>query len=260
MVFHVTEERIGAITGEPPHPDEEPINIHHNKRVDLTNTYKSIISPDEDFKRKQECLSSSSAKNYHNNATKCNLMVHSVHHDKVQKEFSSVTVIVYLNDVTEGGGTVWPCLSQFSSSQQQTSSACESAFAAGARWFDGDNAVVKGIYKKHRVAEQLHLTLQSILLSAHIGCTPEQYTSLPSWVERRAVRTVAKKGSAVVFRHNRQDLSGEPLTWHAGCQPLSGDKWTMQKFKELHPRFRATQLRQATSTIDNSKKNNNAEL
>ena len=232
------------------------MNIHHNKRVNLIDTFKSITSPDEDYERKQECLSSSSAstssKNNLNNATQCNLMVHSVHHDKVQKEFSSVTVIVYLNDVEEGGGTVWPCMSQYSSSQQQTSSACESAFAAGARWFDGDKAVVKDTYKKHRVAEPLHRALQSILLSAHVGCIPQQYAAQPSWVERRAVRTVARKGSAVVFRHNRQDLSAEPLTWHAGCQPLSGDKWTMQKFKELHPRFRTAQLRQQA---DNWKRN-----
>jgi hypothetical protein len=26
--------------------------------------------------------------------------------------------------------------------------------------------------------------------------------------------------------------------WHAGCLPLSGDKWTMQKFKELPAEFR----------------------
>ena len=175
-----------------------------------------------------------------NNATFCGLMVHSVHHDKVQKEFSSVTVIVYLNSVEKGGGTVWPCLSKHSSGHSHPSRDCEAAFSAGARWFDGDKTVMKGIYHKHRVAAPLHSRLQSILLSAHVGCIPN-LSDQPNWIEKPAIRTIAKKGTAVVFYHNRQDLTPEPLTWHAGCQPLSGDKWTLQKFKELNKRFRPAQ-------------------
>jgi hypothetical protein len=50
-------------------------------------------------------------------------------------------------------------------------------------------------------------------------------------VEYPAVVTVARKGTAVVFHHNRPDMTPEIDAWHAGCLPISGDKWTLQKFK-----------------------------
>jgi hypothetical protein len=52
------------------------------------------------------------------------------------------------------------------------------------------------------------------------------------------VRTQAVKGDAVVFFHNHPNGAPDPLAWHAGCLPLSGDKWTMQKFKEMPMFFR----------------------
>jgi hypothetical protein len=165
--------------------------------------------------------------------------VDGVHHDKVQKEFSSATMIIYLNDVDEGGGTVWPCLSNLRAPRPQTSTHCEDAFSAGGRWFDGAQAVVRGHYQKHRVAGALHEHLRTLLLATHAGCMRMP----PSWVTRAAVRTTPRKGRAVVFFHHRADLSPEPLTWHAGCLPLSGDKWTLQKFKELPRKYRREALR-----------------
>ena len=226
------------ITGEPPHPDEEAINIHHIKKVVYSDdeVTSKLSDSKSDFISKRSCIFSSDSPNV--NATSCKLNIHSVHHDKVQKEFSSATVIIYLNDVEIGGGTVWPCLSSFRN-ETQTSYYCEDVFKKGARWFDGDKTVVANKYQKHRVEEPLHSNLKELLLSAHVGCVDD--VSTLEWVERPPVRTVARKGTAVLFRHNQQDLSPEYQMWHAGCFPRSGDKWTLQKFKELNKRYRKNQ-------------------
>jgi hypothetical protein len=60
----------------------------------------------------------------------------------------------------------------------------------------------------------------------------------PQWVQSRAAITKARKGAAAVFFHDQLDGNPDTLAWHAGCVPLSGDKWTMQKFKELPTKFR----------------------
>ena len=71
-------------------------------------------------------------------ATSCALSVHGVHHDKVQKEYSTVTLIAYLNDVSVGGGTVWPCTMKVNATANDASlditRACKDAFESGARW------------------------------------------------------------------------------------------------------------------------------
>ena len=69
------EKRIGAVTGYPPHPDEEPLNIHCIRGGGFTETTAV------DYGR--ECVQSGDK-----NATSCGLSVNSVHHDKVQSSFS----------------------------------------------------------------------------------------------------------------------------------------------------------------------------
>ena len=196
-----------------------------------------------DYKSPRQCLAKSGA-----TAESCHLSVEGVHHDKVQKEYSTSTVIVYLNDIASGGGTVWPCSMTYDFKELsgggsvtgvvkgQPSDHCTSAFYQNARWYDGDKAVRYGTYKKHRVEKDLNAHLQEILVAAHYGCLED--TIAPSWVKTDAVRTVAKKGSAAVFFHDKLDLTPDDLTWHAGCLPISGDKWTMQKFKELPEKYR----------------------
>ena len=66
------ERRLGAITGTAPHPDEEPINIHH---VFQYNPPSESEIPDIEAAR--QCLKAGGT------ATDCNLLVENVHHDKV---------------------------------------------------------------------------------------------------------------------------------------------------------------------------------
>ena len=95
------EKRIGVVTGYPPHPDEEPLNIHCIRGDGFMETTAV------DYGR--ECLQIGDK-----NATTCGLSVNSVHHDKVQKEYSSSTVLIYLSDMSDGsGGTVFPCMTRY---------------------------------------------------------------------------------------------------------------------------------------------------
>jgi hypothetical protein len=230
------ERRMGAVTGLPPHPEEEPINVHRIKPGDDTGTE---INSGGNFTldTANEATDCVTLRGVRKDTTSCPLMVSSVHHDKVQKEFSYATVLIYLNSVEEGGGTVWPCMARYKSSiVMQPSDACESAFRRGGRWFDGDNAVELGIYSKHRAEDSLHASLQGVLRASHYGCY--DWKQQQQWFARPALRTKAQQGDAVVFFHDHLDLSGDSQAWHAGCIPISGEKWTLQKFKELPSSYR----------------------
>jgi hypothetical protein len=236
------ERRIGAATGQPPHPDEESINIHHIKQLESKRSWAANESADLGASCLRNALwSSDPAIERKRTAGDCGLAVDGVHHDKVQKEYSYATAIVYLNDVEVGGGTVWPCLSEYSNSSSDGSIApashCAEAFKSGARWFDGESVVRHGIYRKHRPPSEMQESLQEVLLAAHYGCLDR--SEQPKWITRPAVRSIARKGSAVIFFHDQIDLTPESQVWHAGCLPISSDKWTLQKFKELPKAYRA---------------------
>ena len=74
--------------------------------------------------------------------------------------------------------------------------------------------------------------MQEVLLAAHYGCLFDK-TTMPEWILRPAIKTVAKKGDAIVFFHDDIDLTADHQAWHAGCLPKTSEKWTLQKFKEL---------------------------
>lgn len=222
------EKRIGIITGQPPHPDEEPMNIHHiPAKVGRVYSNRNV----------EECVSTYDVKNSDGKSLSdtCNLSISGVHHDKVQKEYSSSTVIIYLSDVSVGGGTVYPCLSR---RVNQTINYCSYSFNHNARWYDGDEAVTIDQYKKHQIIDdnELKTSLNDLLVSTHYGCLDEELQ--PKDITRKALRTVASKGSAVIFYHNDQENVPEVDAWHAGCLPISDDKWTLQKFKELPKKYR----------------------
>ena len=79
--------------------------------------------------------------------------------------------------------------------------------------------------------------MEEVLLAAHYGCLFDQ-TTKPEWILRPAIKTVAKKGDAIVFFHDDMDLTADHQAWHAGCLPKIDEKWTLQKFKELPNRLR----------------------
>lgn len=254
-ILQTIERRIGVITGQPPHSSEESLNIHHISRHEKHVNRNLDEGP-------RTCIKSSTPLN----ADKFSLAVDSVHHDKVQKEYSSSTVIVYLNNVVIGGGTVFPCATKYDFDQMlkagmtvpeggmQPNTHCHNAFQLNGRWFDGEDVVEFENFRKHKPNFNLQTSLDEVLLAAHFGCldndgvvsspaistmTAFNKDGQPAWITSRAVRTQARKGSAVIFFHDQQDsLSPDTQAWHAGCLPLSGDKWTMQKFKELPLEYR----------------------
>ena len=175
----------------------------------------------------RECIRSGQS------AVACNLAISGVHHDKVQKKYTTVTVIAYLNDISGGGGgTVFPCVTKYSgSSKTPTSKICTDVYKLNGRWFDGQKAVIEGAYAKQPISGKFRTDFEDLLLASHFGCLEQM--EQPSGIYQPALKTVAKKGSAVVFFSDNIDQSADDQAWHGGCLQHSGDKWTLQKFKEL---------------------------
>lgn len=145
----------------------------------------------------KECLLSGG------DAESCHLAVHGVHHDKVQKEYSTVTLIAYMNDIEIGGGTVWPCTAKLNATDidkdpsLDITKACSDAFSSSARWFDG-SSVVDLSRKKHKIRDaKAKQHLQRILEGAHLGCIDP--VGRQSSVISPAVRSTAKKGDPSVL-------------------------------------------------------------
>ena len=120
-IVNAIEQRIAIVTGMPPHKHEEPLNVHR-----IRTLRRDLAWP----QNKTSCRGKT-----------CPRKVTSIHHDKVQKEHSTATVLVYLNDVSEGGGTIFPCgsIPPRAPHDGVVSGACSEAFKEGARWYDGSS-------------------------------------------------------------------------------------------------------------------------
>lgn len=183
------EERMAVVTGSPPHRGEETMNIHRILKSDAEDGIDEI------------------------------------HHDKVSKEYSSVTVLTYLSEVEKGGETIWPCPATVGGTP--LASSCEKAFNVGARWFNGEKTVIKGKMGHQTIKTAAHDDLTRIRDSTSRVCKGESDDG------EGFVIVGPKKGSAVVFFHDHTNAEPDPLAWHTGCRVRSGIKWTMQKFKEM---------------------------
>ena len=246
-ILQEIERKIGAVTGSLPHPHEEPFNVHRipaarARHASSTPLDAAAADDDRDVEVLRRCIDDYNRRKGQENSSggdgedslyaSCGVQISGVHHDKVQKEYSSATVIVYLNDVAIGGGTTFPCYSQYEDSRGggNISKACGDAFLGGARWFDGNNAVTRERYDKHTVDEGLHNSLSEILMAGHLSClsqsskqsestksgnnTEREMSSTASASLKGSIVTVAKKGSAVVFFHDKQNLFPDSMTWH----------------------------------------------
>jgi prolyl 4-hydroxylase len=184
------ELKMAVITASPPHGGEETMCIHR------------ILPSKEEFNLDE------------------------IHHDKVSKEFSSVTILTYLSDVDEGGETIWPCTGK-TDKGESVSSSCKTAFDGGARWFNGEKTVVKGVNGQQKKPTPMHADLNAIRDSTHAACGARA----DGFKDMTHVQP--KRGSAAVFFHNDGNGQGDAMAWHTGCRVRKGTKWTMQKFKEL---------------------------
>ena len=232
-IVNAIEQRIAIVTGMPPHKHEEPLNVHR-----IRTLRRDLAWP----QNKTSCRGKT-----------CPRKVTSIHHDKVQKEHSTATVLVYLNDVSEGGGTIFPCgsIPPRAPHDGVVSGACSEAFKEGARWYDGSDTTVKGRPKKLTTPTPVDDELAEILWAAHLGChatsakndmanSSEARGPADPFVDwkKKPVRTLPVKGTALVFFHTHPNGAPDPYAWHAGCVPLSNEKWTLQKFKEMPMQWR----------------------
>jgi hypothetical protein len=85
-------------------------------------------------------------------------------------------MIVYLNDVEVGGGTVWPCMTYVNTTKlptelrtrfKQVSYHCQQAFAAGGRWYDSNEVVTLENKSKHKPSPALKQHLDEVVHRLH---------------------------------------------------------------------------------------------
>ena len=212
-IVNTVEMRIAAVTGIAPHTDQEPLCIHR------------IVARPNDPNRVDE-----------------------IHHDKVNKPFTTVTVLVYLSDAEEGGETIFPC-----HIDPETKTLCKDSFYGGARWHNGKRTVVEGQThwqgqdKSSRRRSKVEKEMALLKRRANEFCAQEDNKSRveeASLYDRpKGMKVSPKKGSAIIFWHDLPGQNGvgvgDALAWHTGCKVSKGVKWTMQKFSEVPRMSRA---------------------
>ena len=154
----------------------------------------------------------------------------SVYPSQVNKEYSTATLLVYLNNVEEGGHTAFPC-SALTQGGVEMRPVCTEAFARGARWYNGKRAVWFTDPDKGPGSGPVPASLQPVL--------DDLLTGVAEVCEEKAagghiVKPV--KGTALLFYHDLVNGTGDPLAYHAGCEVKRGVKWTMQKVPAYHAR------------------------
>jgi len=214
------EWRIAGLTGIMPHYDQEALCIHR-------------IKPQPDVMAR----------------------VDNIHHDKANKPYTTVTVLMYLADTELGGETVFPC-----NLNKSTVHLCKRSFEGKARWHNGIRTVVEGVVhysgnnnngKKSKVEKEMKKLKE--ITSNFCAATKDNparttFNNVNNSEQNKFIDNVVisgngglkvkpKKGSAIMFWHDYPGHSGigvgDYLAWHAGCQPYIGEKWTMQKFSEV---------------------------
>lgn len=232
-VVRRVEERIGAVTGIPPHDDEEMLVVHRITASPLTEEDGTVAERGPGGVERR---------------------IDNVHHDKVNKEFTTATVIVYLEDVEQGGHTVWPCMGT-TEAGYDVSRVCSKAYNRGARWHNTTRTVMLDGPPKVKDTPTWHNdglggTLDNLWRITNGACLHDNVEG--------AIRVAPRKGAAVVFHHDLLNgHGGDALAWHTGCFVVNGElrhaklrdllrslvdhptplppgtKWSMQKFKEL---------------------------
>jgi len=169
-IIKAIEEKVAIVTNSPIHDDELDLMFAFNKPYQLGHE------------------------------------ITNVHHDLNGSENRVMTVVIYLNDVQQGGYTMFPCIGDHVANKDLRETFAKAFFSETRRtlyppphWND----------TAFRVCNQMCL-----------GSIP-------------AVRIKPQKGAAVVFPSRSLDGNPDAKMWHAACRPIQGEKFTLQKFKEF---------------------------
>ena len=233
-IVRSVEDRIAAVTGIKPHPDQEALCIHRILPVSTIMSARTI--KDNQRKAKNLGLTYEEFCDQYNVDTQPPLSIEQIHHDKNNKHWTTVTMVAYLANTEEGGHTIFPC------TENSVKSSCLKAFNFGARWYNGKRTVIEGKQvwahkmggekkkKNKREKTLINKDLDKLLQGTSAACD-----SMTHWPD--ALRVEPKEGDAIFFWHDHVGESGsgvgDPMAWHTGCGVRKGTKWTLQKFMEL---------------------------
>eukprot|EP00929_Paragymnodinium_shiwhaense_P064857 TRINITY_DN32563_c0_g1_i1.p1 TRINITY_DN32563_c0_g1~~TRINITY_DN32563_c0_g1_i1.p1 ORF type:complete len:165 (-),score=38.74 TRINITY_DN32563_c0_g1_i1:76-570(-) len=137
---------------------------------------------------------------------------------RLGRPYSAATVLVYLNDIEFGGGTVFPCIG----ADADCKAAFEKTFEQGLDFIDSAPKAERGLRE------------QGLLAAAD---TLARCGDVPGFV------TKPRRGSAIAFwtinphgplSEPWSAWTREPLAWHGGVRVFPGGagKWVLQKFKD----------------------------
>ena len=238
------EDRIAAVTGVPPHKDQEALCVHR-------------IVPEKGEDEPSDADASTDLGAVPETGIPDKLRVNEIHHDKNNKPWTHVTMVAYLETTKWGGQTIFPC-ANMDGSESDLAEVCREAFDYGARWFNGKRTVVEGqVTWKHRRRRNepppktpVHEALLKLLHGTSDACKElAQPVIVPPNTDGNSVletlrkigplRGEPRKGDAIFFWHDNVGASGpgpkvgDPMAWHTGCDVVAGEKWTMQKFSEV---------------------------
>jgi len=205
------DRRIGRLSGIPPHASESAL------RVSRTSTWGRRGGP----------------------------QVQNLHHDTAKAAKRRVaTLLVYLSDASDGlvgGGTLFPCLDAAEEHAHEavvvpaptgTSNMALSRAQACSRLGDAldrgeDFLAPPGSFHQQPCFDKGAAIAASNMCGAPSGASA---TLLG------AVRVEPRRGTGLFFL-SASPLNGTTLkrAWHGSCRVGAGQKWTMQKFKELVP-------------------------
>ena len=152
-----------------------------------------------------------------------------LHHDTNERPRRVATVLMYLSGEEEdvedgglkGGETLLPCVQPRGRDGDIDAELCgrlRNAFESGERFLSPPGGIHSGQCFDEIAAAAASGLCQAAVPSSGLRITP-------------------KRGAAVLFLSASPEAGGGTLwqTWHGGCRVRSGEKWTMQQFKELSP-------------------------
>ena len=165
-LLHKIENKVAALLGWPDHPDQESLCVHR-------------IAEDSEAESR----------------------IINIHHDKANKPWTTATLIVYLDDVEDGGETIFPC-----TSSPEVRQACQRAYSQGARWYNGERTVLEGEIHWEGQDHSGEVSTVDDTLSFLKSSTSDLCSQRNQTGSRQRVLSVKpRRGMAALFHH---DLPG----------------------------------------------------